>query len=203
PHHKDVLDGLIAEVVIDAEDLVLSEDLMDRFGELSCRLTVAPERLLDDDARPSGPAAKAMDADGFHDRRVRSRRRREIEQPIRVGAELDVEMVEALAESVVAMIVRGRDEEEVLGEGLPHLLVQRFGPAVLADRVVELRAVLIVGQRLARRADDREAARKEALQREAVERGHQLALGEVTRSAKDNDRRRLGRARQAQTFPQR
>jgi hypothetical protein len=49
----------------------------------------------------------------------------------------------------------------------------------LRDRAVELLPVLLVGQRLPRGTDDGERGWKEALEREVVERGYELALREV------------------------
>ena len=48
--HEEVLDGLLAEVVVDAEDVRLGEHLVEHDVELVGRAQVAPERLLDDDA---------------------------------------------------------------------------------------------------------------------------------------------------------
>ena len=49
-HH--VLDGLFAEIVIDAVDLVFGEDLLQILVELLGGFEVVAERLFDDDARP-------------------------------------------------------------------------------------------------------------------------------------------------------
>src|SRR5439155_18782056 len=89
--HEDVLDGLFAEVVIDPEDLVLAEDLLDDAREVHRALEVVPVRLLHYDARPSGRPAQAVRADGADDRLVRGGRRREIEEPIAVRADLAVD----------------------------------------------------------------------------------------------------------------
>src|SRR5438067_317739 len=103
----------------------------------------------------------------------------------------------------VSTVVRRRDEEHMVGEALPHLLVDRLRPAVLAHRPVQLLAELVVGERLPRGADDREAAGEQALKREVVEGGHELALHEIARATEDDDRRRLRRARQAQAVAKR
>src|SRR6185295_5760307 len=52
PEDQDVLDGLLAEVVVAAEDLLLVEELRDGAVELARGGEVAAEGLLDDDARP-------------------------------------------------------------------------------------------------------------------------------------------------------
>ena len=49
---EDVLDGLFAEVVVDAEDLVFVEDLVDLVVERAGGLEIVAEGLLDDDADP-------------------------------------------------------------------------------------------------------------------------------------------------------
>jgi hypothetical protein len=49
---EQVLNRLLAEVVIDAEHLRFTEDLGDGVVELARAVEVAPERLLDDHARP-------------------------------------------------------------------------------------------------------------------------------------------------------
>src|SRR2546425_367474 len=60
PHDEDVLDGLFAEVVIDAEDLVLTEDGVEDLGELARRLAVATERFLDAAAGPPRRPTQAV-----------------------------------------------------------------------------------------------------------------------------------------------
>ena len=51
--HHDVLHRLFAEVVIDAIDRVLVEDVGDDFVQLLRAFQIAAERLLQDDARPA------------------------------------------------------------------------------------------------------------------------------------------------------
>jgi hypothetical protein len=109
-----------------------------------------------------------------------------------VRAEREVELVESAAQLFVAGVVWRRDEVQVLREAAPDLLVQRLRPAVLRDRFMQLVAVLLMAQWLARGADDGERRRKETLQREVVERWDELSLGEVARAAEDDDGRGLG-----------
>jgi hypothetical protein len=135
-----------------------------------------------------------MLADGFDDRLVGGRRRREVEEPVRVGAEREIELVERASKLFIPGIVRRRDEMKMLREAAPDLLVQWLRPAVLRDRLVELLAVFLVAQRLPRRPDDGERRGEQPLQREVVERGNELALREIARAAEDDDRRRLGDA---------
>ncbi len=82
---EDVLGGLLAEEVIDPEDLALGEDLVDGVVERSRRLQVGPERLLHDDSRVRDQAGLADQPDQAQ---RRLRRDAQIEQQPRVGAEL-------------------------------------------------------------------------------------------------------------------
>jgi hypothetical protein len=59
---------------------------------------------------------------------------------------------------------------------------------------MELVAVLLVAQRLARSSDDGERRGEQPLEREVVKRGNELALREIARAAEDDDRRWLGDA---------
>ena len=71
PQREHVLDGLLAEVVVDPEDLALLEVLAELRGQLLRRREVVAERLLDDEARPAAvvlPFPERVD-----DRRERGR----------------------------------------------------------------------------------------------------------------------------------
>jgi len=193
-HDEDVLNGLLAKVVVDAEYLVLPKDRVHDLVELERRLAVVAERFLDDDARPSGLASEAVFADRFDDRLVRGRRRREIEEPVRVCAEGEIELVERAPELFVSGVVRRRDEVKMLSEAAPDLLVERSRPAVLRDRAMQLLAVLLVAQRLAGGTDDGERGGEQTLEREVVKGRNELPLREVARAAEDDDRGGLGDA---------
>ncbi len=69
--HQQVLDGLLAEEVVDAEHRRLGEDLVDHLVEVVGRRGVAAERLLDHHPRTLGQAhaAEALDHVGEHRRR--------------------------------------------------------------------------------------------------------------------------------------
>src|SRR5436190_18520302 len=54
--YQHVLHGLLAQVVIDAEDLVLGEEAEDELIEMRCRFEITPERLLDDNPDPGALA---------------------------------------------------------------------------------------------------------------------------------------------------
>src|SRR4029077_4937686 len=72
---EDVLDRLLAEVVVDPEDRVLVEDALENLVELACGLRIPAERLLD--AEPVEAVAR-RERGGLQllgDRLVRRRRR--------------------------------------------------------------------------------------------------------------------------------
>src|SRR6185369_7701536 len=56
PEIEQVLHGLLAEVVVDAEDGFLGEGFVQRRVQGPGRVQIAPERLLDDQTRATGPA---------------------------------------------------------------------------------------------------------------------------------------------------
>ena len=81
----DVLHRLFAEVVVDAVDLALVEDLRDLGLQRARRVEVGTERLLDDDPRPAlwvvvRPEAGSVEL--FDDLGEDRRRRREVEEPV-------------------------------------------------------------------------------------------------------------------------
>jgi hypothetical protein len=60
PERQDVVDGLLAEEMVDPEDLRLVEDGGDGLVQCASGAQVGPERFLDDDpdpgARPASPS---------------------------------------------------------------------------------------------------------------------------------------------------
>ena len=140
PEDQQVADGLLAQVVVDAVDLPLAEDLADLAVEADRRLEVVAERLLDDDPPPAALVALVVEArpaqlgDDLGERR---RLRREVEEPVAAGALLLVDLVEALGEAVVT---RGVGEvaavvDDPLGELVPRVVVDGLDAAVLVERV--------------------------------------------------------------------
>ena len=99
-----------------------------------------------------------------------------------------------LAELAVGLAVVERDRHVVhaLEQALEDLVVG-LAPRVAADRLARDLAELVVGLLAAGRADQVEALGQRALVGEVVERGQQLARGEVARRAEDDHRRRRDR----------
>ena len=65
PEYEDVLHRLLAQIVVDAKDLLFVEDFMQHLVELARRIEIGPERLLDEDARPRGEVELAEVANHF------------------------------------------------------------------------------------------------------------------------------------------
>ncbi len=202
---EEVLDGLLAEVVVDAEDLRLFEVPENLLVQLARALKTRPEGLLDDDAHPAlvllrqPGLAQLLDGLG-----VELRRDREVEEAVAPGAVLRVNSFEPLAEFGVALRVldvRG-EELEPGGERAPDLLVHGLRLGELDDRGLHLLAELFVGHRRAPEADDGELGREQALLHEPVERRDEFAPREVARRAEDDDRARLRRTLQTHPHPQ-
>src|ERR1700722_11830078 len=87
PQHHNVLHRLLAEIVIDAENLILFEDAEQRPIERLRRGEIGAEWLLDDDPAPRGAvfARQAGLAEVDADRRKGGRWRRQIKQAISLG----------------------------------------------------------------------------------------------------------------------
>ena len=102
PQCHQVLDRLLAQVVVDAEDLRLLEDLEQLGIELACRSEVVAERLLDHD-----PRARVLDrveaggAELAGDQREELRRGRQVEDAVERPSGLLVELGQCVGELVV------------------------------------------------------------------------------------------------------
>ena len=113
-HRHDVLDGFLAQVVVDAEDILLVKNLRDDVGELLRGLKVVSERLLDDDATPF--AALSLVQAGIrqvlgHDGEVR-RRNRQVEGVVAAGAAHPVELGDGVGEATVCFrVIEGSGDE--------------------------------------------------------------------------------------------
>jgi hypothetical protein len=106
PQCHQVLDRLLAEVVIDPEDLRLLEDLQQLRVEGARRREVVTERLFDDDPHLRLLAsAEPRLAQLAGDQREELRRRRQIEHAIQRPAGLLVELAERLGELAVDRVL--------------------------------------------------------------------------------------------------
>ena len=89
PEDQQVADGLLAQVVVDAIDLRLAEDLADLAVEPLRGLEVVAERLLDDDPPPAAVMALVVEPDAAEladDLGELGRLGGEVEEPVAAGA---------------------------------------------------------------------------------------------------------------------
>ena len=134
PERHHVLDGLLAQVVVDPEDLTLAEHVGDDALERARRLEVDAERLLDDHAHVDLlVAVQPGRLELLDDHREELRRRREVVVAVQRLAGRLVELRERLRERRVprGVVEVRRDVLDVLEQAVEHLLV-RLAPRVLA-----------------------------------------------------------------------
>src|SRR5205823_3380594 len=207
-----VLDGLLAEVVVDPIDLALAEDLADLPVQLPGRSDVRPERFLDDDAHPAalsvaprlarlGEAGRAQLLD---DLRIEDGRDRQVEEPIPGGAAVAVDSIQPLGEIGIGgrLVEFTGVELDPAAERLPDRWLDGLVAAELIDALPQLLAKFLVGERPSREAHDRELRREEAAQHEVVQRRPQLPGGQVAGRAADDHGAGLGNALQPQPLAQ-
>ena len=179
---QEVLDGLLAEVVVDAEDRVGREDALDDVVELARALEVVAERLLDDHPAPGVGVGLAQPGalELLADHGERRRRDREVEGEVAARAALVLEVLDRLGEQVEGrgVVESAWHETEPLGQVAPHALAERR-PRVLLDRVVDDLAEVLVGPVAPREPDEREARREQPAVGQVVDRRHELLAGEV------------------------
>ncbi len=174
---EEVLDGLLAEVVVDAEDVLLGEHLMQHLVQFERRCEVSTEGLLDDDAAPP------VETDGRqrlgHGREHRRRDRHVVDGNFRlVLVEAVLERLPRRRVGVVAL-----DQVEPIAEPLEHVIVDLLH--VLADRVGGVLPEVVVRPVATGDADDRHLELVAALH--VVERREQLALSQVAGGAEQDE----------------
>ena len=197
--HEDVLYGLFAQVVVDAIDLLFGEDAVDCLVERLRALQVVPERLLDHDAFPAlAGFGNARRAEPVDDHGKELRRGRQVEDAVAVGSPLPIHPLQLRGQPAVARLVveRHPDVGDPVGQALPDGAIDWLAPGELLHRLLHVGAELVFRQRRIGDADHAEAGRQIAIERQVVERWHQLACGQVPGRAEDHHRRRVRGARQ-------
>jgi hypothetical protein len=193
PERQHVLDGLLAQVVVDPEDLGLVEDREHALVEVGRLGERRAERLLDDDPHLGLVGAReAVAAQCLDDHREVLRRGGEVERAVELLARVVVELVQRAAQAVVhVLVVEGARHVARLVEQRVQDLVVGLAPGELRHGLMGLLAELLVGQLRARDADELEALGQRPVRREVVERRQELAAGQVPRPAEDHERGRV------------
>ncbi len=179
--------------MVDPVDLALLERAVHRLGQVLRRLQVVAERLFDHDPGESRRVVQAGLAHVVHDHREEARGRGQVEHAVALGAVALVDPLEPLAErtKVVDVVEAAALVVQRVGERGPVRLVDRRAREALERRAGEV-AVVVVGHLAAGIADDREAVRQEAAHAQVVDRGQELAVGQVARRAEDDEHGRNG-----------
>ncbi len=200
---QHVLDRLLAQVMVDPEDLLLVEVLPEHRVELTRRCEVVAERLLDDEARPPGDLLAPL-SERSDDRGKRGRGHREVIDAVSAELMRAVQFRQQFGEPVLAGLVGevGGDVMHRRGELVPGVLAKRI-TRVLLHGLLHVLAEPVVVVLAARHPDDREARRKQAAQLQRVERRHQLLVRQVAGRAEDDKRARIGRAAQREPLEER
>ncbi|MFK4542229.1 hypothetical protein RKD29_001825 [Streptomyces tendae] len=190
---QDVLDGLLAQVVVDAEDLVGAEDLVDDRVQFLGGPQVVAERLLDH--RPPPGAARLVGEtvllELLDDHREGLRRHRQVEGEVAARALCLVQLLDGAAQPLEGVVVveGALDEAHPLDELLPDLLAERRTGVFLDGVVHDLGEVLVLPV-AAGEPDEREARRQQTPVGEVVHGGHELLAGQIAGDAENDQTRR-------------
>ena len=172
---QDVLDGLFAQVVIDAVELVFGEVLVELVLQFAGAGLVVAERLFDDEAAPGavGGFGETGAAETTGGGAVVAGLRREIEEHVAGGLACLGYFVEADGEALVGRVVTNvaGEVEETSGEVVPESLIERAVLEELLDGSLHLLPEVVIGHRGARDADDGEALGEPALEGQPVKGG--------------------------------
>ena len=199
---EHVLDRLLAEVMVDPEDLLLFEEAVQLLVQRGRRRSVAPEWLLDDQPRPAVGGAPL--ADLLDDLREGARRHGEVVDAVARAAAALVELDQHLLDAVHAGLVRevGGDVTHPLGKRVPDVVTERVPRELLHRRLHPLakrRGRLL----RARHPDDPELLGQQAAQGQRIEGGEELALRQVAGGPEDRQHARLGRPAEPQALEKR
>mmetsp|Transcript_117530 Transcript_117530/g.366054 ORF Transcript_117530/g.366054 Transcript_117530/m.366054 type:complete len:701 (+) Transcript_117530:67-2169(+) len=172
---------LLGQVVVDAEELLLVEAPQGGLVQLLEAPAVAPERLLDDEAREASRRAGTL-VDLLADAAEDCRRDGQEEDPAAALAALQVRKVPAEPRKVLLLVVRALEVGDCLQELVPALAPD--AGALLLQECPELHVRAAV-------ADDPRGDWQErgvgAAVHQLVESGEELLLREVARGTEDHD----------------
>ena len=149
PEDEKVLDGFLAEVMVDSIYAVFGEGALECAVEFAGACKIAPERFLDDDPRPGRVAVEceresrfAESADDFAESR---RRRGQVEETPAAGSAPDGDFIELFLQEPEASGVVGPGEITEPGrESRPSGLIERTGPHKLPRGLAHVRAEALV-----------------------------------------------------------
>ena len=177
---EDVLCRLLAQEVVDAEDLLFVERLVHVGVELSSAGEIGTERLLHDDPRPIGEARLGERADDGTRRRGRHA---QVVQPPRLATELALGLGHGGRES--GSTAAATDVAKLAFERRPLLLGHGAAGELVAGDAGELAEAFVV-EIVERGAHDPAVGYKTS-SRQVQQAGQQLAPGQVAIGAEQHD----------------
>jgi|GEM_PF-6928513 len=184
PEGEDVLRRLLAQEVVDPEDLALPEDTVHLIVQLDRAVQVGAERLLH---HHPGPLYQARVLQHGDHRQRGLRRDGQVVQSQYVLAQFVLRLGDRRREGIRAGTLR--HVAELAGEGRPLRLVQRPG-AELGDRLVREMPERLGIHVLQGGRDDLHVGGQRG-QRQVGQAGQQLASGQVAGSAEEDDHLRV------------
>ena len=199
--YEQVLHRLLSQIMVDAIHLLLVERLAELLVERSGARKIGSKGLLDHDPCESPVAllGQTRPAQVRRDQREELRGCREVVQAVAGGAHRFVDLAQQGCQpgERSGIVKAPRHVAQPRREALPDRLVGDLDPAVGVDAGTDIGAELVVGHLGTGESHDRRLWWQQALQGKVEEGRAQLALGQITRRAQDDDDR--GRRRPRQT----
>ncbi len=200
PEVDQVLDGFLAEVVIDAEDILFGKGTLERAVQFLGALEVRAKRLLDDQAMTCAIGAAGQPGGGEVLRGLAEvlGRGRQVEEVILADLGALRQHLQLLRQAFVGLDIVQFSLEVVDARRqlLPDGVIDRLRVGELQQRLAQILAELVVGLGATGESDDREIIRQEVILGQVIEGRNDLAVGEIARGPED-DRygwRNLGRS---------
>ncbi len=184
--NHQVLDRLLAEIMVDAENLIFAKGPGDRVIDGGCGIKVPANRLFDDDPGLRGDKPELADAGANIAEQFRPDGQVEGANPVGAAGK---------RRSQVAPALTGGGVERHIGNGLDEPFHRRFVALVLVDEFAERLAghcpEFLVGQGAARSADHPAIIGNLTIGKAMIKRRQQLAPGQVAGAADDDVIERL------------
>ena len=192
PEDQDVLHRLLAQVVVNAEDLLLVKDRVHVPVQRPRALQVVPKRLLNHHPnRALVRVCHLVCAQVLDNRREILRRSRQIKQPVAANAVGRSQRIQLALQSVIACrVVKVHGKVVHLRQEACQLRIRRIHIAKLQNPLAHIRGKF-VANRPPRHAQNHQLLRQQSHLLQMEERRQQLALGQVARRAKNHQNRRL------------
>ncbi len=168
---QNVLDGFLAEVVIDAIDLGFVERFVQVIAQFACAGEVVSERLLHDEPSPAATLSQSRSAESLCRARVLAGLRGEIEHHVAAGMTFRLDLLESGGEILVKCRVADVSGNVVKsgGKRLPHIRIEGGVFGELFDGLFHLFAEGLVAHGCAGDSDYRKAGGEPSIVSQAVE----------------------------------